>query len=332
MPESSGLPRSAAIELVRRHGGAVAHAALDPSCNTFRVPGIDGLIGFVLTRRCAVALGDPICMPERQGALADAFAAHCADNDWSIIYAAATASMQAYARERGYGTLEFADLLIADPRHDPEAGPKGRHLRQNLNHTRRLGVSAREYHGTTAPDARLEAEVEVACQHWRSARRGAQMYLAPPRLFADRSGRRWFIAECAGRIVGVLSMLQVSCIVGCNLINFVFSTPSAPIHTNELLVVAALKALREEGARSVCLGVGPRPALGRIEGFGGIFEFLARHLYRVAARSMHLHGKTVFWEKYGVSHRQALYLLFQPPRLGLRELDALLRAFHFSLA
>ena len=92
------------------------------------------------------------------------------------------------------------------------------------------------------------------------------MYLGRPRLFEDRPGRRWFLAEQSGIVVGVLSMLCVSGIdAGC-LINLVFSSPAAPPHTNELMVVAALRALREEGVKTVCLGIGPQATLGRIDG------------------------------------------------------------------
>ena len=157
------------------------------------------------------------------------------------------------------------------------------------------------------------------------------MHLGRPRLFEDRQGRRWFIAKHAGTVVGVLSMLRVSCIDTGNLINIVFSSPAAPPHTNELLVISALRALREERARRVSFGIGPLKALGGIDGCDRITELLSRGLYRLAARTMHLYGKTKFWEKYHVTHREPLYLLFQSPRIRFREINALLRAFHFSV-
>jgi len=333
MTEISPLPLSSDVELVRRYGGVVSHAALDPSRSTFRAAGIDGLVGFLVVRRCAVVLGDPVCAPEQKAPLADAFAAHCAGKGWSILYANASAAMQAYSRERGYASMEFASLLLADPRNDPEAGHAGRHLRQHLNHTRRMGVTVHEYLGEEPPDTRLEAQAQAACEGWLADRRGPQMYLGRPRLFEDREGRRWFVAEHGGSVVGFLSMLRVSCVEGCSLVNIVFSSPAAPPRTNELMVSAALRALREEGADLVCLGVGPLAALGRIEGCGGaVTECLSRVLYRWVAGRMHLHGKTVFWEKFRVTRVEPLYLLFQSPRIGLGEFNALLRAFHFSVA
>ncbi len=317
------------IDLVRQYGGPISHVAMDPSRSTFRTPTIDGLISFLLVRRCAVVFGDPICALEDKPRLTDDFADYCAGKSWSILFVAATANLQLYAREQGYASMEFASLLIINPQNDPEAGPQGRHLRQHLNHTRRMGITVREHQGE--PDAQMEAQTQAACDAWLDDRHGPQMYLGRPRLFDDKEGRRWFIAEQSGQAVGFLSMLRVGYMESQNLINIVFSAPNAPLHTNELMVVTALRALREEGVGSVCLGVGPLEALGRIEGYGAIVEFLSRTLYRLAAKLMHQHGKTVYWEKFGITQREPLYLLFQSPRIRPSELYALLRAFNFSV-
>ncbi len=322
---------SSDIDLIRRYGGPVSHAALHPCYRTFRTPGIDGLVGFLLDHRCAVMLGDPICPPGRRDELATAFAQYCAGNNWSVIYAVATGNMRSFVNDSGCGMLEFADLLVANPQHDPEAGSKGRHLRWNLNRARRHGVKVREYQGNISLDAELEAQAEAALESWRSGRKGFQMYLGSPRLFADRPGCRWFIAECAGNIVGVLYLLRVNCAGSRYLIDLVFSTPSAPRHTNELMVVAAFQALREEGEEAVCLGVGPKALLGEIQGFGAIASGLARGFYQLSNRMVPQHGKTVFWEKFGIVHREPLYLIFQQPWVGIREFRALLRTFNFSM-
>ena len=190
----------------------------------------------------------------------------------------------------------------------------------------------REYLGETTPDARLEAQVEIVCEEWLAARQGLQMYLGRPRLFDDRPGRRWFIAEQTGRVVGMLSMLHINYLECHSLINIVFSSPAAPLYTNELMAISVLQALREEGIRLVCLGVGPLKTLGSIDGCDGISQFLSRSIYRLVAKVMILHDKTVFWEKYNLVRPEPLYLLFESPHIGLRELNGLLQTFLFSVS
>jgi len=322
---------TSAVELVRRFGGPVSHAVLNPSLSLFRTPDIDGLIGFQLVQRCAVVQGDPVCAPEHKTLLADAFAIYCTNNGWSFLYTTVTTDMQAYAIKHHYTTMEFANLLIANPQDDPELGHQGHHLRQHLNNARRSGVWVREYFAETNPNTSLEAQIAATCNEWLNDRHGLQMYLGQPRLFDDRLGRRWFIAEQNGRIVGMLSMLSIGCFECEHLINIVFSSPAAPLYTNELMVVTAIQALRNEGVKAICFGVGPLKLLGQIEGCTGITNFLSRNLYQLASKMLNLQGRSEFWDKFHVTEKQPLYLIFQSSHIGIREIFALFRALNFSM-
>jgi lysylphosphatidylglycerol synthetase-like protein (DUF2156 family) len=314
---------------VRRHGGPIAHAALDPERCRFRVEGIAGMIAYTQMGRSAVMLGDPICAAEHQGRLAAAFADHARQQGWSILIAVASARLRGQVLPFGWAALEFANLLVLDPRPDPEHGADGRHLRQQLNHTRREGVTVSEYAGSG--DAALESQVQTLYDRWRTHRYGPQMYLGVARLFEHRVGRRWFIARRGNAILGCLSLLEAGGTGSPYLLNQVFSDPTSPPHTNELLIVTALAALRVEGCPSVCLGIGPRSALGRIDGCNPERTGLASWLYKVSGWLLHPDHKTRFWAKFGARPQEPLYLLFQDPRLRLRDIYALLRAFHAGL-
>ena len=324
-------PPSSIVELVRHYGGPVSHAALNPKLSLFQTPDIEGFIGFQLINRCAVVQGDPVCASEYKAALADTFASHCTNNGWSFLYTSVTADMHTYAKERGHATMQFADLLIADPQVDPELGHQSHHLRQHLNNTRRSGIKVREFFAEKNPNVLLEAQIAETCEQWLKARHGLQMYLGHPRLFDDRLGRRWFIAEHNDGIVGLLSMLDISCFECHHLINLVFSSPAAPLYTNELMIATALQALRREHVKAVCLGVGPLELLGQIEGCQVITEFLSRRLYRFASKMLNLQGRSAFWDKFHITAKEPMYLIFQSSHIGIREIYALFRAFNCSI-
>src|SRR5581483_9278715 len=124
----------------------------------------------------------------------NAFVAHCRGRGWSTIAVATTQPTS----PRASGAVAFADLLFADPRKDPTAGHAGRHLRQNLAHVRREGVSVFEYKGERDED--LEQRAQAACDRWRRDR-GASMFITETRLFTERMGRRWFVARKDGEII-----------------------------------------------------------------------------------------------------------------------------------
>jgi len=284
--------------------------------------GVEGVVAFQVIGKCAVEFGDPICATAHQGALQDAFVAHCRGRGWSTIAVATTEPKS----DRECGAVGFADLLFADPRHDPTAGHAGRHLRQNLARVRREGVTVHEYTGPR--DEELEARAQAACDRWRRER-GAAMFITDTRLFTERLGRRWFIAYRNGQVIGLLSLLRADN-VGGNLVNLVFADPTAPGHTTDLLVVEALRALRDEGAESVSFGIGPRREID-VDGLHRMSIALAKSVYKFGDRLVHFQAKTAFWEKFGPLGRAPLFIRFEPPHLGVRECHALFRVFHFTL-
>ena len=313
--------RSAIVtERVRRYGGALSHALLDPACRAFVLDGVDGVVAFQVIGNCAVEFGDPICATAHKGAMQNAFVAHCRGRGWTTI-AVATTDAKSGGSSAAVG---FADLLFADPRHDPTTGHAGRHLRQNIARVRRAGVTVREYRGE---DEDVERRAQEACERWRREQ-GASMFITDTRLFTERLGRRWFIAEKGGDVVGLLSLLRADN-VGGSLVNLVFADPSAPSHTTDLLVVETMRALRDEGAPSVCFGIGPRREIA-VDGFHRMSVALAKSVYRFGDRLVHFYAKTAFWEKFGPLERAPLFIRFEPPHLGVRECRALFRVFHFS--
>src|SRR5262245_50974937 len=82
--ESSVIPftqrnneRLQIVEFVRRWGGLATDALLDPQCQYFRTPEIDGFIGYRIECGCAVVFGDPVCAPDDTFQLARAFHKFC---------------------------------------------------------------------------------------------------------------------------------------------------------------------------------------------------------------------------------------------------------------
>ena len=314
---------------VRRYGGPIAHAALHPERQVFHAEGIDGLIAHSPSGHCDVVMGDPICATVDKPQLADAFAEHARSQGRALVYVAASGTLRKHVLAKGWAALEFADLLATDPRHDFEQGPEGRHLRQQLNRTRREGVTVKEYR--RSGNDLFENRVQSTYDRWRTRRNGPQMYLGTANLFDHDLGRRWFIAQRGTEVLGCLSLLEAGGTGSPYLINLVISSPEAPAHTNELLIVTALAALRSEGCPSVCLGIGPRHTLGSIEGCRPLQYSLARWLYQCSSRLLHPDRKTQFWKKFGAMPQEPLYLLFENPRLRIGDVFALFRAFHASI-
>jgi hypothetical protein len=46
----------------------------------------------------------------------------------------------------------------------------------------------------------------------------------------------------------------------------------------------------------------------------------------------HLDARNVFHRKFSIARTSGSHLVFEPPRIGVRELSVILRAFHASMA
>src|SRR5262245_18443292 len=102
--------------IVKRLGNPASTMMLNSSCSSFSIPEVDGVIGYRLIRNCAVAIGDPVCLPKDIPRLTEAFQAYCQKSAWSIVYLLTSKSFAHWAINNGCPTLiEPSEELILDP-------------------------------------------------------------------------------------------------------------------------------------------------------------------------------------------------------------------------
>ncbi|MBX3158522.1 MAG: DUF2156 domain-containing protein [Deltaproteobacteria bacterium] len=321
---------NAVAEVIRRVGGPVSTALLDPTCRRFSVRGIEGLIGYKVRLGCAVGMGDPACPPKDTPALACAFRAFCRERRWHTVYAVAGASFASWAVRLGYAAVEFGEELILDPREDQQVGARGRELRKKVRKAEREGATVAEYQPWRFRDRALETQLEHAVKAWLGSRHGPQIYLAGVDLRFAVRGRRWFVAHHGGSVVGLLAMMELQSRQGY-LLEHLLATPEAPIGTTELLVVEGLRALGAEGCGFATFGPAPNDHLGEVKGLSALSGKIAHAVYDGSRHVLHLDSKTRYRQKFQIARTEPSYLLFDPPHVGLRDVYGLLRAFNVSL-
>jgi lysylphosphatidylglycerol synthetase-like protein (DUF2156 family) len=319
--------RSLIAEHVQRWGCAASIALLDPACEIFTAPDIDGIIGYRRQFGCAVVLGDPVGTPSDIPSLVQAFHRYCEEHGWRIVYAVVSERFAQWAMRNVCSALvQIGEELIFDLHDDPQKGAKGRKLRNKISHSRRTGVTVQEY---LVCDKALEYAIEQVGIAWLKGRRGPQIYLAHIDLFADRGGKRWFYAQQGDKIIGVLLLNRLESREGW-LFNLLLTTPEAPSGTSELLVVSALQTLHLEDYAFVSFGTVPIEQLEEIEGLGLISTSLARMFFKGAKWIFHLNARKTYWKKFN-PNSERIYVLFSRPNIGLREVFGVMRALNVSL-
>lgn len=323
------VDRQLLIETVHRWGSSVLESVLDPECQIFTTPGIDGLIGYYSHPRCAVAFGDPICKPEDREKLAHAFHVECEKQNQNAVY---LVTSEAFAKwiheEQGGALIPFGEECFVDPQHDPRkhSGKLGISLRGKLRHAEKSGLSVREY---TGGSEELEKKIQDVASQWIRGRKGPQIYISRIRMFAERYGKRWFYVQQGDQLVGVIILNYLAAKDGW-VLDRLMTVPKAPQGTSELLVIGAFEALASEGCHYFTFGASNGPVIGELMGFGKILTFCAPTIYKVSVQFFNLEGRRKFVEKFQ-PQTVPTFLAFKNPHLGLHEVRSLMHALNVSL-
>ena len=137
-PHFSLPERAPVARWVERWGGASSTALFDPRCELFRLPGVDGAIGFRrgLAGR-AVAFGDPVCARYDRLMLVHGFRARFR----VTAFLGASDEVRRLLAQLGYAAAEVGQSRVFDPQHDALRGPGGYELKKRLLRARRAGVT-----------------------------------------------------------------------------------------------------------------------------------------------------------------------------------------------
>lgn len=315
--------RPSLVRHVRRWGDLNTDAILDPACNIFSIPEIDGCIGYREEAQCAIVFGEPLCAPADKARLAEAFQSFCQEQNLTVAYIIVSEKFAQLVKLPI--AFQFGSKLILDPSHDPlkNKGSKGVLVRKKVKHASNEGVSVSEY---SSPRTDIEKTLEKIGVSWLQSRNGPQVYIGDLDFFADREGKRWFYAQKGERVVGILLLNELQASSGW-LLNNLMLVNEAPHGTSELLITSVLKILEEEHCHRVIIGPVVGKQLENMVGLGSFSSWLTRRLFKIATTIFRLDGQTHFWDKFQ-PEREPSYLLFE--KMNFRTIKALMRALNIS--
>lgn len=317
------------ISEIRKWGGFASDALLDPSYNLFKVPDIEGFIGYRIASRSAIVLGDPVCNPKDIPQITSAFHDFCKEKNLPIIYLSTSQSFAEWAiKNHCKISLEVGEELTLDPHNDPreKTGVHASLVRRKVKHAIHEGVTVEEYVGD---NEELEKNIELVGIEWLKARKGAQIHISKVNLFEDRQGKRWLYALCKGKIVGVLQLNELKSQSGW-LINHLMITPDAPHGTPEILVISTIEKLRNESCHFATFGPVMRESIGKTKGLGHFTEWLVPKIFKTIRKAFHLDGLKTFWGKYEPSSKP-LFVLFSRSKIGVKEMISLSSALNVRI-
>lgn len=297
--------------VVRRLGSPESTILLHSSCSIFKMPQIDGVIGYHKIGNCVIVIGGPICLPQDVAELANAFRLYCQEKNLKVIYFLVHHDFANWAIENDYLTLiQVGEELSINPTNFQQS----QKLRWKVNQAIKHEVIVNEYKNF---DARLEKQIKITIDAWQNQRNGPQMHLGNIN-FSHTAGNRIFYAQKEDKIVGLLLLSPLDRIQGWS-VNSYLALLDAPVGTTEHLICTALDSLSNENCQFLCLGI--RAQLGKVIGLNPVAKFLSHIIFKIVKWTFRLDARGVYLNKYH-PHALSVFLL-SPDKLRLADLLAI---------
>jgi phosphatidylglycerol lysyltransferase len=314
--------------LVLAHGwNATAYQILNPGISHWFAARGDAVVGFVDHARTLVVAGAPVCSADRLLAVVAEFVDAARGAGRQVCFFGAGARLEQALAPTGRWS---AASLGAQPSWDPTRWPalllQRRSLRAQLNRARNKSVRVAEW-GQLAEPGR--AALHHCLSEWL-ARRGLPPlhFLVEPDTLGQLDDRRLFVATRGPAVVGFLVASPVPARDGW-LIEQIIRGDAAPNGTAELLVDAAMRAVAEQGARYVTLGLSP---LSRHSSFDdrqmpAWLRLVLRWVRAHTRRFYDFEGLDRFKSKFAPHEWENIVALADAPRFPPRALWAIASAF-----
>jgi phosphatidylglycerol lysyltransferase len=317
-----------ARQLILRYGwNATAYQLLNPGMTLWYSAAGDALVGYVTHGRTRVVAGAPVCDVERLTAVVAEFGACAAAAGERVCYFAAGSRLEQIVLATGQWSVAS---LGAQPSWDPARWPavvaRRGSLRAQLNRARNKGVMVARWDGRRTAD---EVPLRRCLAEWLESRPLPPLhFLIEPETLTHLEDRRLFVAERAGSVVGFLLASPIPARRGW-LVEQIIRGAGAPNGTAELLLDAAMRALAEEKAEYVTLGLAPLSAHSRFDR-RRMPPWLRATLRLVRAhgrRFYNFEGLDRFKAKFEPERWEEIVALADTPRFPPRALWAIAGAF-----
>jgi lysylphosphatidylglycerol synthetase-like protein (DUF2156 family) len=308
--------------IVKRLGNPESTVLLHSPCKVFQTPNVDGLIGYHRVGKCAVVIGDPICLPQDIPELTNAFHEFCQKKRLKTLYVLACQDFAYWALNNGCRTLIQTGSEISI---NPSQFQKKQKLRWKINQSIQKGVEVKEY---THLDPSLELEMKSTVHTWSKGRRGPQIHLGVLNFFNSDIEKRVFYATREDKMIGLLMLTPVDRFQGWVLSTYL-ALPDAPVGTTENLICTCTDTLAEENCPFMCLGLVSGTQLGEIIGLGPLGKKMANFIFTTAQKLFNLNAKDAYLNKYNPNLRSTFLVCRE--RLSITELLALKHILNVKL-
>lgn len=312
-----------ALQILQKHGyHATSFQILESGYSYWFSKHTDAVVAYIQHRSVRVVAGPPVASDEELVDVTTCFLKECEENEFRAVFISVDSSFFQRVETLGLvDTLPIGDQPEWELRQYRTDTPQHRTLRSQVRRAERKGVLVRMLtpDEVQQDDGQIFAEIAWIVEQWKSTRRMSPMqFMVALQPFHLPTERRYFIATCERRPVGVLIAIPVYAQNGW-FFEDVLRVPNAPNGTVELLIHTAMQLLQEEGAEYATLGLCPFVRLDTKEGDHPWLKRSMSWAYEHLGSLYQFKGLYAFKQRFVPQHWEGQYMVSIGHRLGVRD-------------
>ena len=283
-------------------------------------------IGYVPTNDFAITIGEPLCDKSQKARVIRAY----------LQWLKTSTHLKPLWLLVGYETEEFLGeklgwrtlTCLAEERARP-ADVKARidhDVARKVRHAEREGIKLVDLPPEQSVPDDIRQQCDVRIQDWLAHRQGRQVHLTDVKPWRDMEHRRYFYAHDKNKKICALVVLARLSVEHGFQVKWSLDFPEAPGGTIEYLILHALEAARQAGAKQVTFGASAVDSLTPIHNLKGLSIKTLSRTYHTIASQLKLVQKGEFREKLG-AEEDPVYICYPRHGLGAKGVRAIMNFF-----
>ncbi len=314
--------------LVGQHGwNSTAFQIINPGIAHWFAGAGDAVIGFVRYRGRRIVAGAPVCELARLADVTREFEDDAAQAGEKVCYFGAEARLEATLPNNAtHSRLLLGAQPVWLPQHWARLTDGKSSLRAQLHRARNKGVSVSEW---TPAHAAQHPELRRCLKAWLATKALPPLhFMVETETLARLAGRRVLVSQRGGQVIGFVVASPVPTRNGW-LIEQNVRDADAPNGTAELQIDATVRALAQDGADYVTLGLSPlsQRAQVQVQPAPWHLRLLLAWTRAHGRRFYNFDGLDAFKSKFQPERWEPIYAIANEARFSLFTLYAVAGAF-----
>lgn len=218
---------------------------------------IEGFIAYVVVKKVALCIGDPICLDNKKREFILEFMEYCKNIKIKPCFSSITKETRDILENLNFVVSKYGEEAVIELNSYEMTGKKTLKLRQKVKRAENAGLKVIEYTPTNGRDMVLESKIDEVSAQWFKAKKGQLSFSVGEIHLNNPIDRRYFISldEC-GDIQAILMFSPYNegkCYFLDVMRRRLDSVPGAMEHA---IITSAMK-MKEEGIEAVSLGIAP---------------------------------------------------------------------------